>query len=514
MLREVDLEVSIDLPDVDRLVPNDAVSIDISISNKGETSADSTSIAGAFSDSLSDVRWTRTVTQSSKYPASFTLSELGPDSGERKTAVNDKEFREPPFNITDSQNPKSEFLTVRVGDLNNDGLEDLLAQNMNAAYPRNGVVVFRSAEEPVEFDVATIDGNNGFWTSGGFQDHAAVGDVNGDSIDDIVFGRAFNFDSGPISVVFGRNGAFPATVDLANIDQTIGFEVDPPWFMDRWAGTLGAPGDVNGDGVNDILVGADADIPAEPLQSGASVILGRADGEFETVEQVDFYRTFSGSGRYLNPAGDINADGIDDFVIGGSNVSYVLFGSRKILDHDSSLDALDGTRGFRIDHRREWHQAGIRGIGDVNDDGFDDLFIPHIDFAWYGLTDTVFETGIGDIHDTLDIGIDSTVTYSITGRVRPDIDELTTTFSAAAAPFRTDTDPSNNAVSKAVNVVTPIAGDVDLDGMVTFSNLLVLANNFGSEALWTGGDLDHDGIVAFGDLLILVNNFGTTANNT
>jgi hypothetical protein len=55
-------------------------------------------------------------------------------------------------------------------------------------------------------------------------------------------------------------------------------------------------------------------------------------------------------------------------------------------------------------------------------------------------------------------------------------------------------------------------GDADLDGQVGFSDLLRLAQNYGSMAAnWTRGDFNFDGVVGFSDLLELARNYGTTA---
>lgn len=57
-----------------------------------------------------------------------------------------------------------------------------------------------------------------------------------------------------------------------------------------------------------------------------------------------------------------------------------------------------------------------------------------------------------------------------------------------------------------------VAGDVNLDGEVNFSDFLVLSTNFGqSDHTWSGGDADCNGMVAFPDFLALSNNFGAGA---
>ena len=54
-----------------------------------------------------------------------------------------------------------------------------------------------------------------------------------------------------------------------------------------------------------------------------------------------------------------------------------------------------------------------------------------------------------------------------------------------------------------------LAGDVDGDGEVQFSDFVILANNFGhTDAAWEDGDLNGDQAVDFDDFVILSDNFG------
>ena len=51
-------------------------------------------------------------------------------------------------------------------------------------------------------------------------------------------------------------------------------------------------------------------------------------------------------------------------------------------------------------------------------------------------------------------------------------------------------------------------GDLDGDGVVSFSDFLTLANNFGMVKSRMEGDIDNDGVVGFSDFLVLADNFG------
>ena len=96
---------------------------------------------------------------------------------------------------------------------------------------------------------------------------------------------------------------------------------------------------------------------------------------------------FDRSGTSVSAAGDVNGDGIDDFIIGadgadpngniGAGESYVVFGSNAGFGASLELSALDGTNGFVINgiDRDDDSGVSVSAAGDVNGDGIDDIII-------------------------------------------------------------------------------------------------------------------------------------------
>ena len=196
--------------------------------------------------------------------------------------------------------------------------------------------------------------------------------------------------------------AFPATINLSTLDGTIGFRLDGVASPDRSGYSVSSAGDINGDGVDDVIVGA---FGADPngIYSGSSyVVFGRdaaAAGPFNPVLalstldgsngfRIDGVASFDFSGGSVSAAGDVNGDGVDDVVIGAngapngnqSGSSYVVFGRdaaaggfAAVLD----LSALDGGNGFRLDGVALSDQSGrsVSAAGDVNGDGVGDVIV-------------------------------------------------------------------------------------------------------------------------------------------
>jgi len=102
--------------------------------------------------------------------------------------------------------------------------------------------------------------------------------------------------------------------------------------------------------------------------------------------RLDGVADYNHSGYSVNSAGDVNGDGFDDLIIGAFNAepkgnssgsSYVVFGKSSGFNATFNLANLDGSNGFRLDGVASNDRSGysVSGAGDVNGDGFDDLIV-------------------------------------------------------------------------------------------------------------------------------------------
>ena len=171
-------------------------------------------------------------------------------------------------------------------------------------------------------------------------------------------------------MVFGTAAGFGASLDLAALDGTNGFRLDGIDADDHSGRSVAGAGDVNGDGIDDLIIGApDADpgdrdrrrrelrgvrhrrgLRREP-RSGRARRQRTASGSTGST-RYDY------SGISVAGAGDVNGDGIDDLIIGAprrsrrqyrAGESYVVFGTAAGFGASLDLAALDGSNGFRLD---------------------------------------------------------------------------------------------------------------------------------------------------------------------
>jgi len=318
-----------------------------------------------------------------------------------------------------------------AGDINGDGIDDLIIgaifANPNGSASGSSYVVFGSGSGfSSTLNLSALNGLNGFRidgvavgdSSGGSV--SSAGDINGDGFDDLIIGASSANPNGLFSgssyVVFGSGGGFSSTLNLSALNGLNGFRLDGVAAGDQSGRSVSSAGDINGDGIDDLIIGAPLANP-NGLWSGSSyVVFGSGSGFSSTLNlstlnglngfRIDGVAAFDFSGDPVSSAGDINGDGFDDLIIGArsadpngnySGSSYVVFGSGGGFSSTLNLSTLTGLNGFRIDGAAAGDNSGgsVSSAGDINGDGFDDLIIGAGGANFSGSSYVVFGSGSG-----------------------------------------------------------------------------------------------------------------------
>jgi hypothetical protein len=315
-----------------------------------------------------------------------------------------------------------------AGDVNGDGFGDLIVGALaddggvdaGAAY-----VIFGTAEGfgtdvagRRVLDLNALNPSQGFIIQGDTAGDAArsvssAGDVNGDGFDDLIVGAPAGddggADAGEAYVIFGTASGFGSDVsgrrvlDLTTLTLSQGFIIQGDGAGDEAGTSVSSAGDINGDGFDDLVVGARRGDDGGADAGEAYVIFGTATGFGSNVagrQVIDLTTlnasqgliiqgdpTFGYTGTTVSSAGDVNGDGIDDLIIGATHdaapgKAYIVFGTtsgfganvggRQVLD----LTTLTTSQGIVIQGAQADDSAGIASsAGDINGDGFDDLIV-------------------------------------------------------------------------------------------------------------------------------------------
>lgn len=263
-------------------------------------------------------------------------------------------------------------LVAGAGDVNGDGYDDVLVSSL---VPFGGAALYYGSPSGLDH---VPD-----WTPAVSADApevrsiAGAGDVNGDGFADLIVGSGQGSTLGVARLYLGGSsgpGTQPSwTASQSNPYTALGYSV------------AGA-GDVNGDGFGDLIVGEPLFGFISPFEAPAAgrarIYLGSTQGpDADPIWVSERVVQFGWFGSSVAGAGDVNADGYADVVVGGVNgfrgteqgVAQVFLGSSPAPGIEPVLNLLgDGT----LAHLG----ASVASAGDVDADGFDDVLIGEPDF--------------------------------------------------------------------------------------------------------------------------------------
>ena len=208
---------------------------------------------------------------------------------------------------------------------------------------------------------------------------ASAGDVNGDGYSDVIIGASFY--NGPTTGITNEGAAYIYHGSATGLAASPNIRLLGSQSLSDFGYSVAGAGDVNGDGFSDVIIGADlydspslVDVGRAYVYYGSVTGIPSSAGNIFDCDQTDAYFGYSVAG-----AGDVNGDGYNDVIVGAYryNDGAIANEGRAFVYHGSAagLSATPNSTPDDADQANAHLGYSVASAGDVNGDGYSDVII-------------------------------------------------------------------------------------------------------------------------------------------
>lgn len=309
-------------------------------------------------------------------------------------------------NLNASLNDGDQFgaALANLGDLNGDGTPELAVgspydDEIGTDRGAVRILFLDSSTGQVQSTVKLADGLNGFSGILNDNDHfgsavAAMGDLDGDGIPDMAVGAPGDDDNGTdrgaVWLLFlNADGSVHYQQKISDLSGGLAAGLND---NDQFGGAVAGAGDLNGDGIPDLVVGSTGCDDGGTDRGAVYILFMNRDGTVQSQQKISSTAgNFSGPladndhfGSAVAGAGDLDADGIPDIIVGASGddsggtnrgAVWVLFMNRDgTVKAQQKISQLDGQLDQVLSDGEEFGSA-LANVGDLNGDGLDEIAV-------------------------------------------------------------------------------------------------------------------------------------------
>ncbi|MBU0475361.1 MAG: FG-GAP repeat protein [Bacteroidetes bacterium] len=253
--------------------------------------------------------------------------------------------------VGNGKNNKFGYSISNAGDVNNDGYDDIVVGAIGYESSKGRAYIYFGGNNMNNTADVVFTGerpNDDFGSS-----VLSAGDVNNDGFDDIIV-CASGYYKGKVYLYYGG----------ANMDNIADVVFNGETDFDRFGSSASGIGDINSDGYDDFIIAAKeyhGNIGRAYIYYGGSVVDSVADVILTGSADNDKFSSI------VSSAGDVNADGFDDFIITDRSQVYLYFGEDYFNSNNYIVLTSDGSQSIT--------SFSVSSAGDINNDGYDDILV-------------------------------------------------------------------------------------------------------------------------------------------